>query len=460
LKKELATLRGHSRRIFRRRSSGSRRRIFTPNRSRTRRFSRIVARVTGKVRSATGVIGSRFRALRRRIADLIRLRKIRSRTTRLQKAWSRLYQPRCRFCRQTKTRLRGLPTALSRWWHRLWQGTKRLLKRIPGFRRDDNRPAPIQPNVPTPDNLFQRRAYPGSRARRYEVHLPRHYSDGKPLPLVMVLHGCGQRSADIRAVSNFDAIADREKFIVVYPYVTGYSGMRLNDCWGWWLRQETSPGAGEVEDLWQIAEEVQARYNVDPRRVHVTGLSSGGGMAVAAMVVHSGRFASGATIAGMPYSETLNAMSYGPGTKPRFKPVEEVADSMNAVMGEAKRPVPIFVIHSHNDAIVDIQAAANIRDSWSHCFDIELTAGASHRTATTNGLAWTHSRYPGNTRQSQIETLLVNGGGHGWFGGNKGSYSYPNGPDASRLIWNFFRDHPLEAQASFRREVARMLGAA
>ncbi len=63
----------------------------------------------------------------------------------------------------------------------------------------------------------------------------------------MVLHGCQQYHEDIRAISNFDAIADRAGFIVVYPSVTSYRDIRLENCWGWWMAKEIRPGGGEVE---------------------------------------------------------------------------------------------------------------------------------------------------------------------------------------------------------------------
>ena len=53
----------------------------------------------------------------------------------------------------------------------------------------------------------------------------------------------------------------------------------------------------EVQDLGEIIQEVQRDYRVDPDRIHVAGLSSGAAMAVAAMMAHSKRIASGAATA-------------------------------------------------------------------------------------------------------------------------------------------------------------------
>ena len=294
---------------------------------------------------------------------------------------------------------------------------------------------------------FAARAYRGSRDRLYVVHLPPRYDGSTPLPLVMVLHGCRQRNDDIRRITGFDAVADREGFIAVYPFVTSYSGFRSRNCWAWWSAKEIHAGAGEVEDLWQIIEEVKAGHPVDERRIHVTGLSSGAGMAVAMMVAHAGRIASGAPVAGVPWNESARAVSFGRVHRGRFKAPTRIGAAMAARLGPDRRPVPILIVHSDGDATVDVQAAHNLRDSWAQCFGIDLERRVSAKSGTTRGTRWRHTRHRDGRGRSVIETLLLAGRGHGWYGGSAGEYSYPDAPDVSRIIWRFFRAHPLEAAA-------------
>ena len=294
--------------------------------------------------------------------------------------------------------------------------------------------------------VFHRRSYPGSRTRRFELHVPNGHRDDSTMPLLMVLHGCHQTSADIRCISNFDTIADREGFIAVYPFVTGYSGMRIRNCWGWWLDREIRPGAGEVEDLWQIVEQVREEVSIDDRRIHIAGLSSGGAMAVAAMVAHFDKIASGAAVAGVPYSETTRAISYGASSGAAFKPAEQVASAMKSIMGEHGRPSPIFIVHSSDDPIVEIQAARNIRDSWAACYGMDVTRPASESSGSEAGAPWVHRRYRQTRKRSAIETLFIESRGHGWYGGNPGKYSYPAAPDTSELMWRFFKRHPLDSE--------------
>lgn len=288
------------------------------------------------------------------------------------------------------------------------------------------------------------RRHRGSRGRDYTVHVPPTYSGRSPVPLVMVLHGCHQTHHDIQHVSAFDTIADRAGFLVVYPFVTGYTGWRNKNCWGWWHESEIHAGAGEVEDLWHIIREVQAQYKVDRRRVHVTGLSAGAAMAVALMVTRAHRIASGATVAGLPYGEDAKAVGFVRANKGRFKPVAGIAQAMDREMGEKKRPVPLFVVHSHDDHTVNIQAAYHLCESWALCFGIDLQQRAERRKGATAGTRWEHALHRGHNRRTAIETLFLEGPGHGWYGGRPGRYSYPDAPPVSELIWQFFKAHPLE----------------
>ncbi|MHC4984040.1 MAG: extracellular catalytic domain type 1 short-chain-length polyhydroxyalkanoate depolymerase [Planctomycetota bacterium] len=302
------------------------------------------------------------------------------------------------------------------------------------------------PGIPAREHEFTLpwRAHPGSRRRRFVVRTPPGYDGSRPVPLVMVLHGCLQNHRQIQAVSRFDSIADRHGFITVYPFVTQYRDRRLRSCWGWWRDGEIRAGRGEVQDLWEIVEEVQAAFNIDPRRIHISGLSAGGGMAVAALVVHADRIASGGIVAGVPYSETVRAVHLPGWGGRRFKPIDRVVEAMQVAMAPAKRQrVPIFIVHSYGDRVVDVQAARNLRDAWAECLGVNTSRFARIQCGETRGIRWSHSKYGPPGRRSVIETFFIDGLGHGWSGGADGRFSYPHGPDISKKMWRFFRRHSL-----------------
>jgi pimeloyl-ACP methyl ester carboxylesterase len=111
----------------------------------------------------------------------------------------------------------------------------------------------------------------------YGLHLPRGYDPSRRYPLVVSLHGAGSNhllnlrrvfglgnrpgEGDYEAIRNEVALPDVD-FIVATPYgrgeFAGYTGIGEND-------------------VLRVMESVQKAYNVDPDRVHLTGLSMGGG---------------------------------------------------------------------------------------------------------------------------------------------------------------------------------------
>jgi predicted esterase len=120
----------------------------------------------------------------------------------------------------------------------------------------------------------------------YLVALPDGYDAeaGKPWPLILFLHGSGERGdslADVNANGLPKLIAQGRKFpaIVVSPQCPDNN---------WW----------QTPDLSQLLDDVCAKYRVDPDRIYVTGLSMGGFGAWALALAEPDRFAAIAPICG------------------------------------------------------------------------------------------------------------------------------------------------------------------
>ena len=285
--------------------------------------------------------------------------------------------------------------------------------------------------------IFRARAYPGSRRREYLVHVPPSYERLDRLPLVMVLHGCNQDHIDMQTITRFDELADRYGFVVVYPFITGYRGVRLRNCWGWWRRGDISRGSGEVEDLWNIVNAVRRSHRIDPDRIHVTGLSSGAAMAVAMAVVHGGKIASCAAVAGVAYGESIWAL----GKYPRVTKTSATVADMKQAMGKRNGLTPLFIAHSADDHIVGLRAAEKLRDSWVGCFDLD-PGSADVTQGRHGGKPWSLTTYSDANGASALNYLVLQEYEHGWYGGARGPFSVPDAPDVSSMIWSFFARHP------------------
>jgi predicted esterase len=101
----------------------------------------------------------------------------------------------------------------------------------------------------------------------YAIFLPSDYDGKKAYPLILFLHGYGDRGTEGQqylAVGLPPAVERRKDsfgFIVLCPQ--GHSG-------GWSADGEDAVRAMELLDR------VEGEYNVDPKRIYLTGLSSGG----------------------------------------------------------------------------------------------------------------------------------------------------------------------------------------
>jgi polyhydroxybutyrate depolymerase len=141
-------------------------------------------------------------------------------------------------------------------------------------------PAPTSPPSTTPPVTVQQppgdtvvpAGFQGLRSgqllRLYKVHLPDPRPAGR-LPLLLALHGYSDNPENFEATTGFDAIADREGFVVAYP--KGYLNM--------WNAggpyEQWSYGTDDLAFISALIDTLAAHYPIDPARVFVTGHSNG-----------------------------------------------------------------------------------------------------------------------------------------------------------------------------------------
>lgn len=110
----------------------------------------------------------------------------------------------------------------------------------------------------------------GGRARTFISYEP---EGPGPFPLVVALHGRLGTGAQMLELSSFTKLAQREKFIVVYPDGIGRS---------WADGRGTSPasqeGVDDVAFLSALIDEFVQHHHADASKVFVTGMSNGGFM--------------------------------------------------------------------------------------------------------------------------------------------------------------------------------------
>jgi poly(hydroxyalkanoate) depolymerase family esterase len=256
--------------------------------------------------------------------------------------------------------------------------------------------------------------------RAYRLYVPGGYR-GRPVPLVVMLHGCTQSPEDFSTGTGMNDVAEAETFLVVYPAQTAAANQAR--CWNWFSPADQGRDRGETGLIAGITRAVMAAYAVDPRRVYVAGLSAGGAAAAnvaaaypdlyAAVGVHSGLCAGAAR----DLPGALAAMRDG--------------------AAGAAAPLPTIVFHGDRDTTVNPRNGDAL---------VAATGGRLIRReecAVPGGRAFERSLYADASGRPAIEHWLVRGSGHAWSGGSPaGSYTDPAGPDAGREMWRFFKEHP------------------
>jgi polyhydroxybutyrate depolymerase len=109
----------------------------------------------------------------------------------------------------------------------------------------------------------------GGLSRTYAVHVPPGHSTG----LVINLHGGTSTGSAEERLTNFDAVADANGFVAVYP-----DGIDRN----WADGRASEPDRRGVDDvgfLAALADKLRTQYGIDPGHVFATGMSNGGFMA-------------------------------------------------------------------------------------------------------------------------------------------------------------------------------------
>ncbi|MDQ6680284.1 MAG: PHB depolymerase family esterase, partial [Pseudomonadota bacterium] len=124
-------------------------------------------------------------------------------------------------------------------------------------------------------------------ARRYRLYRPPGVQLGERLPLIVMLHGCGQDAQSFAASTKMNRVAARERFLVLYPEQDRMSNAQ--GCWNWF---ETRSGRhhGEAALIMKAIDQVCLLYSSDRAQVAVAGLSAGASMAALLVTRHPERF--------------------------------------------------------------------------------------------------------------------------------------------------------------------------
>jgi poly(hydroxyalkanoate) depolymerase family esterase len=265
---------------------------------------------------------------------------------------------------------------------------------------------------------------------RYKLFIPNQYDADAPLPLVVMLHGCGQDADDFARGTGMNALAEKHGCLVAYPEQSNdVYGTR---CWNWFDEAHHHRGQGEPALIAGVATKIMADYAVDPGKVFVAGLSSGGAMAVIVGRTYSDLFTAVGCHSGLAHGAALDrfgamqAMLHGADVDARYS--RKAADS-----------VPTIVFHGDLDATVHPKNGGTVVEQSIQAGTAGVGFVASQEIGEATGRSFTRDIHRSKSGGIVAEQWTVHGAGHAWSGGSRrGSYTDANGPDASQEMMRFF----------------------
>lgn len=264
--------------------------------------------------------------------------------------------------------------------------------------------------------------------RGYRLFLPPAQPQ-QALALVVMLHGCTQSAEDFALGTRMNDAARRQGFAVLYPEQS--TSANPQRCWQWFKHSHQQRGRGEPAILAAMVAEAVASHGLDAQRVFVAGLSAGGAMAAILGQTHPELFAAVGVHSGLP-----------PGAAHDLPSALAAMRSGAVAPAQQRTAPPTIVFHGDADTTVhplNGQQAASWHSTAGSTVGISQVSAQQPGPATPGGRSATRSIHRDAEGRVQAEHWLVHGAGHAWAGGSaQGSYTDPEGPDATAEMLRFF----------------------
>ncbi|NLP04142.1 MAG: T9SS type A sorting domain-containing protein [Fibrobacter sp.] len=230
--------------------------------------------------------------------------------------------------------------------------------------------------------------------------------------LVIAMHGMNGWHKGYQNDTKFDAIAEREKFVVVYP-------MGIDGAWD-------ISGDRDIRFIEAIIDTMVKRYDVDPGRVYPTGWSMGGMMSYHLACKIPEKIAAIGPTSGYPLWGTPTCNN--------------------------ARPVPIIHIHGSSDGVVTYPGLHPFLESKVKAYGcpsnpVKTQPYPSTRTGSKTSLEhWGPCEVNGMT--SEIKLITIDGMDHWYTTSNTGSHI-----NESEEIWAFVSRYSISGMSGFRLTV-------
>ncbi len=177
---------------------------------------------------------------------------------------------------------------------------------------------------------------------RYQVYVPSNYSDQQPWPVILFLHGAGERGADGLSQTQVGLPSAIRQKPSRYPAIVVMPQAPTDSIW------TGVPAQAAMAAL----ERTMKEYRIDPDRVYLTGLSMGGNGTWYLANRYASKFAAIAPICGWimwdnPWTSRFETVL----PRTTLEPSKTYAASV--------RDLPVWIFHGEEDPAVPVMYSRN-----------------------------------------------------------------------------------------------------
>ena len=288
------------------------------------------------------------------------------------------------------------------------------------------RPSPKAAATRPAPGTFEAGRFIGAQGElQYKLYTPIG-SARRRMPLLVMLHGCGQSADDFATGTRMNSLADEFGFLVLYPEQS--PTRNLARCWNWHRQEDGKRGHGEAAAIAALTRNIAAPTHANPARIYIAGLSAG---------------AAAAAITASIYPELYVAVGCHSGILPgKMRTLACALATMRqgaraSETGKTRRPRPTIVFHGDQDQTVHPSNADSFLNHLRRSSAKPLQSSVEH--GSEGGRTYTRTVHGHRGDAPLLENWTVHQSGHAWSGGNRaGSFTDPGGPDASREMVRFF----------------------
>lgn len=262
--------------------------------------------------------------------------------------------------------------------------------------------------------------------RTYQVYVPPSANVSTTLPLLFVFHGGGGGGSASVVPLGFNALADRDQFIVVYPdaYNDNWNDGRNATC--------IDQSQDDVAYVNALIDAVSQHYSINTSKVFACGVSNGG------IFCHYLAAKLSTRIKGIAAVIASIAEPVYPGFSVS-SPVSALLINGTDDPGVLYNGGAIFGIPCRG-RVAGAEATVNKWIAVNNCNTTPVVTAIPDRVPT-DGCTATQYVYAGGTAGAKVTFIKIQGGGHTWpgTGGGTGTGNVCQDFSATQYVWDFFK---------------------